>query len=352
MRKDKNQRGAAAIMVAIVIVLLLSFTALAVDLGYRHVAKNELQNVADTSALAAARQLGANYEPMNYAQQQSYVCDPAPIVATAQNIAVKNKAGGVNIAVDSADVVIGIWDGSTKVLTPTLNRPTAVKVTARRDGTTNGPVSTFFARIFGSDTMSVTADATAALTGQSTAGPGALPVPIGISRSWFTGEFCNQYIQFHPTSGTTGCAGWHTYDSKTHSTSQLTKILNGLTDGTYASPGAQAGDTLFNFSGGDLSAVLSEFENLFNTMRVKNDGVLDNDTDPNTWTTGVVVYDLECGDNPSGDTLVVGFATVTISEVLGPPPVIRGMVICENVEQGRGSGGNYGTLGSIPGLVE
>ena len=46
------------------LIVLLSFVALAIDVGYMVVVKNELQNVADAGALAGARQLGDIYEPM------------------------------------------------------------------------------------------------------------------------------------------------------------------------------------------------------------------------------------------------------------------------------------------------
>jgi len=49
----------------------------------------------------------------------------------------------------------------------------------------------------GKDTVDVTAAATAALTAQSTTGPGGLPIPVGISRAWFENKavFCDQPIQ-------------------------------------------------------------------------------------------------------------------------------------------------------------
>ena len=79
-----DQRGAAVVMVAVAMMTLLGFAAIAVDTGYLMVAKNELQNVADASALAAARQLGAIYEPMTSAEQQSYTCNPGTIIPVAQ----------------------------------------------------------------------------------------------------------------------------------------------------------------------------------------------------------------------------------------------------------------------------
>jgi len=53
LEKVKNQAGATAIIVAITLPMLIGFGALAVDVGYMYVNKNELQNVADAAALAA-----------------------------------------------------------------------------------------------------------------------------------------------------------------------------------------------------------------------------------------------------------------------------------------------------------
>ena len=59
----------------------------------------------------------------------------------------------------------GQWDpNATPRFTPTLNQPDAVSVTVRREGGTNGPISTIFARVLGVNTFDVQADATAALT--------------------------------------------------------------------------------------------------------------------------------------------------------------------------------------------
>lgn len=57
-----RQRGAAAIIVAVSLAMLIGFAGLVLDLGHLYVTKTELQNAADACALAAANEL---------------VCDPA-----------------------------------------------------------------------------------------------------------------------------------------------------------------------------------------------------------------------------------------------------------------------------------
>lgn len=343
-----NQRGTSAVLVVLCLVILLGFAALAVDVGYLLATKNELQNVADAAALAATRQLGAIYEPMTYDEQTAYICDPAEIIPIAKSISVKNKAAGINIIINDQDIVIGQWDAAAKTLNPTLNQPDAVKVTARRQSGINGAVTTVFSKILGINNVGVFADATAALTGQSTAGPGELEIPVGISQKWFEPNFCDQPIKFYPTGDINGCAGWHTFDSWPANADKLRGILEDMTpaDSTFESPETIAGESEFVFTGGNIAAVFDEMEALYESKK-DSDG---------SWETNVVVYGSTDCSNPTGEITVVGFATAIITGVNGPSDdpahTIFATVICDNVSQGRGSGGNFGTKGSIPGLVE
>lgn len=55
MRRMRNQRGAIAVMVALMTVSLVGFTAIAVDIGALWLDRKELQNGADAAALALAQ---------------------------------------------------------------------------------------------------------------------------------------------------------------------------------------------------------------------------------------------------------------------------------------------------------
>lgn len=362
--------GATAVIVGLMMIVLVGFAALAIDFGYSMVTKNELQNIADASSLAATRRLGVIYESMSYQAQQNYDAqyDAASIRQAAVDVAFENRSGGKHIVIKEEEVFIGKW--SSTGFTETLLQPNAVKVIARRDGNANGPITTFFAKIFGTDLLNIWADATSALTGQSTAGPGGLPIPAGISYAWFLNKetYCNQPIKFYPTNTPEGCAGWHTYtddffSNQPASANKLGNILDSLTylpgdTRRLESPVTTAGITRFEFTGGTVASAFPDMLELFNAMKVLNDGVVDADNDPNTWTTAVVVYDWPNCSNPNprgnpGTIPIVGFATVVITEVLvTPEKTINGRVLCNFVEPGRGGGNPLGTLGSIPGLVE
>ncbi|HOD35429.1 MAG TPA: pilus assembly protein TadG-related protein [Syntrophales bacterium] len=355
-----DNRGAVAILVALLLVVFVGMGALAVDVGYLMVSRSELQNVADAAALAATRQLGVLYEGMTSAQQVAYVVggtDESLIKSAAAAVAISNQAGGVSIAIDPDDILIGTWDSrlGPDPFSRTNSQPDAVRVTARRDQQVNNPVSTFFARVFGIQSAPVNAVATAALTGQSTAGPGGLPIPVGISRAWFDNRsvFCEQPIRFYPTNSPEGCAGWHTYTDEPPNASRLRRLLNDIENSRYESPEVVAGSTELNYVGGTIASAFPDMQSLFESMKVRNDGRLDLDNDPNTWTTTVVVYDASDCSNPNKAIATAGFATVVIYDVHeAPEKTIYARVICDSVDFGRGGGGNYGTMGSIPGLVQ
>lgn len=359
VRNLQDQRGVIAVIVGILTVVLLSLVAFSIDIGHAVVVKNQLQNVSDSAALAAARELGRMYEGMSYEDQQIFVCDPSIIIPIAQSAALKNSAGGKNITINSNDVIIGRWHWNENPprFEPTLNQPDAVSVFARRDATANGPISTFFASLLGKDTLNLTARATAALTGAGSVGPNGLPIPVGISEYWFTlyeeTGYCNKPIKLHPTNTIAGCAGWHTYDDTPANAAKLRRLLIDLKAGTFTSPDVTANVDGFIFIGGDVASDFSDMKALFDYMKGLNDGVLDNDEDPNTWTTAVPVYKWDNCDNPRNDIVIKGFATVVIKEVIeAPEKTINAEVICNKVIAGRGSGSYYGTKGSIPGLVE
>jgi hypothetical protein len=327
------------------------------------VVRNELHNVSDAAALAATRQLGHIYEGKSYGERENYnaSADAATIISVAQQVGASNTvAGSAGVAIHASDVEIGrwVWNPATDTFSfqATFSQPDAVRVIARKDGSANGPVATFFAGIFGMNTIDVSAKATAALTGQSTADAGGLPMPVAISKAWVEGgaafSFCNQPIRFYPTNDPSSCAGWNVYDRYENANdSNLRRTIDDLQSGAYVSPATTANVTQYVFTGGTMSS--QTFDNMLSLFQARRNRDLNHDGVNDAWEAGVPVYDSsDCG-NPSGAITIVGFATIVITGVQNAPTKqIDGYVICNNVEPGRGSGRNYGTKGSIPGLVQ
>lgn len=355
-----GQRGAVAIMVALLLFSLIGIAALAVDVGHIMIARNELQNIADSAALAATRRLGVNYANLSYTEQQTYQCNPDEIKSVVHDVASKNQVAGGSITILDTDVTIGIWNSKTKELTPTNDHPDAVRVAARKER--NNPVTTFFARIFGITSVPVIdIDATAALISLSEIPPGNLVLPVGISKHVFDFPNINgTVIDIFPLHSENWYIGYHTYNEMPPNADTLGNILTDLKNGTYQSPEVKAGETIFQFFEEGVSGDAMEMIQLFNTMRVKNEEPFDADQDPNTWTMSVVVYDDgESKENPVGEKTIAGFSTITItgtntsgggSEV-GLKAIIKCDMIMDQTERG-GSTATVGSKSSLAGLVE
>lgn len=156
----QDQKGVSAVIIAICIVMLIGFVALAIDIGHIAVARNELQNAADAGALAGARYLYSdNGEAINpNANQIGY---GAAIANFSEQVPVEvNWTSG-----NTGDVQRGHWSFATRTFTPNdklealpiwlysedeldsnLDFINAVRVRARRQDIL---IASWFARIFG-----------------------------------------------------------------------------------------------------------------------------------------------------------------------------------------------------------
>jgi Flp pilus assembly protein TadG len=343
-----NSRGAVAVMVAIMLTVLLAMAAAALDIGHALVARNELQNSADAGALAGARALGVLYEGMTPAAMGTYQLsggDAATIMTAVQSTAVLNAAAGVNVTVNAGDVQIGLWNSATRTMTPTVNQPRSVRVITRRDGTANGPISTFLAGVIGMTSMNVRAVATAELTAIGSTPPAALDLPVAISQLFFTQYGCGDSIMLYPSNGNPqSCAGFTTFDQTPSNNAAMLAIINGMINGSYQTPSTTAGTSQLNFTNGTLSnPTWNALVNLFNTKKDAN-GV---------WDALVAVYQGSAC-NPSGAIPIIGYANIRITNIHGQPgATIVGNVSCP-LFQGGGVGGGpaFGVFTTLPGLVE
>jgi Flp pilus assembly protein TadG len=177
IRSQKQQRrGAVVPLTALLLIVIMAFLAFAIDLGYALIVRAQLQNAADAAALAGASQMldstilqgtpwwpDGTYSAVNNANAQ------------AQGFALKNYGGGVALVVpgntgntSSGDIVCGnLSDPSNNAEQMSFsNHPyNSVQVRVRRDSTSNGPLSLFFARALGFNNLSLEAQATATYQG-------------------------------------------------------------------------------------------------------------------------------------------------------------------------------------------
>jgi Flp pilus assembly protein TadG len=178
---SRSQKGAVSVLVALTLPVLVGAGALAVDLAYLHVVRNQLQNDADAAALAGARKLytiGAS------------ALDWSGAANTASNAIALNSAAGHALA--DGQVQTGYWDMTQAAtglqalpMTPGANDAPAVQVSlGKSEGQNQGPVRTFLASIWGVYAKPVRVTAVAGVSSPGTILPGGL-FPFAISKCMY-----------------------------------------------------------------------------------------------------------------------------------------------------------------------
>jgi len=222
-----NQKGVTFVFVTLAIVVLIAFTALAVDIGHLFVVRNELKNAADAGALAGALVLynnnGTAVNPG--ANQEAY---DAAVANRSENLAVEvnwisgntgdverghwSFATGTFTANDSLEPV-PLWNASNAELDANTNFINAVRVQTRREAS---PAASFFARAFGFENFILRAESVAYIGFAGSVEPEKVDQPIAI---------CLQSIL--DTNGEYTCATGRMIDSgsgTTHNTGAWTNF--------------------------------------------------------------------------------------------------------------------------------
>ena len=175
------QKGVVTVLVALTLPVLVGAAALAVDLAYLHVVRNELQNDADAAALAGARAL---YQGGSSSLNWSAAADKA------RSAIALNRAAGHALA--DGQVQTGYWDTHQTTtglqglpMTPSINDAPAVQVNlGKSDGQNQGPARTFLAGIWGILSVPVRVTAVAGVTSPGSVNPGGL-FPLAISQCMY-----------------------------------------------------------------------------------------------------------------------------------------------------------------------
>ena len=134
--RPQQERGQVIVLVVVMLVVLLGFAALVIDVGYAYYAHRQLQASADAAALAGAQELP----------------DPARAEQIAREYS--SSAGSKNEHHDIPDVTTTV---TTKCIgsIPGCDPVNAVVVLEK------APAKTFFAGLFGIDSIKITARSTA-----------------------------------------------------------------------------------------------------------------------------------------------------------------------------------------------
>jgi Flp pilus assembly protein TadG len=211
----KGAEGSMAVVIALAMVAFLGMASLAVDMGHLYTVKNEMQNNADAAALAAARAL--IHEDMSTDNRDTYRDASGAVNAAMAVLQQASTLQGLASMPDGSrndvDITFGTWNehaigskwtnigNSTAV--PPSSTANAVQVTLRRAaGTAYGPVTNFFAGVFGSGTSEVAATSRACMGYAYSVYAGTVELPVALpatgpisplasagNSSWWAGIF-------------------------------------------------------------------------------------------------------------------------------------------------------------------
>ena len=138
------RRGSYAILVALLLIVMLGFAALAIDLSYLRLARMQAQNAADAGAHAALMELRKTRD------------QETARIRAAQLVNMNFIAGDQAVIEPGTDVVFGGWDFPSHTFDPSADYVNAVEVTVRREADApGGSVPLMLAKIWGSDSAEV-----------------------------------------------------------------------------------------------------------------------------------------------------------------------------------------------------
>lgn len=174
-------RGATAVLVAICLVLLCGFLALALDVGHLVSIRGELQNAADSGALSGVRDLDGTTTHLQAAIDSGEHFAKQHATDTQQSVVVA-----------TGDVQIGFWDRDKKEFSPyevddvtpalascvTLPCVNAVRARTYRDASHSGVVPLAFAGVLGKTSSQVNSVAVAVTGGPCSVRCIGLPIVL------------------------------------------------------------------------------------------------------------------------------------------------------------------------------
>ncbi len=291
-----SQRGATAVVVALLIAVLAGFTALVVNVGHVMAVRSQLQNATDAAALAGAEDLDGTIAGLGAARASAVDYAARHATDRAQSVLIRD-----------ADVVLGHWNADLPrgdAFTPivdtspaSLGMTNAVLVRAGREEARGNPVQVFFAGLLGTKAVDVRAESIAVRGGPCDEG---CAIPIAFAECQVIREDgtlkCDEPLVFN-SDGTDNIGFTNLAPDPTVSTSTLRQILAGECRNV-------AVDGVIGVSNGaNLNPLVNDFTALIG-KRVSAP-IVDLGTCP-----------VRFNEHPNGAP-IVGFASFTITDVVG-----------------------------------
>lgn len=181
--------GSVAVITAFGLVAFLGMVSLAIDMGQLYTVRNELQNVADAAALAAAGNLVHDYGAG--AVRDASAAQQAALTVVQRQSQLSGQPAVADADRNDLNIIFGAWDiykGNPATawteIGPTCasdSNANGVKITIRRDsGTVYGPVSNLFGGVLGLNTSQVAATAIAYLGYTHEVPTASVKVPLAL----------------------------------------------------------------------------------------------------------------------------------------------------------------------------
>jgi hypothetical protein len=340
----RGERGATAVMVALLLVAIVSLLALVMNVGHLMTVRAQLHNATDSAALAAARELNGTEEGLAAAKR------------VAANYAFRHETdsldnGEPRIVIDpDTDVKFGHWWSSRPResafeeiagRTPgDLGWINAVLVGDGRETARGNEVDTIMGGLFTRQTTDVTAESVAVFGG---ACESYCSIPIAFSTCIIQDPItkalnCDSVLEFN-SDNTDNIGFTNLADSPTITPPIVSSLVGNGEDCTTS---AQVDDNIGVTNGNSLGPVFDAFSQLAGKT-----------------VTAPVVYLGECGPEAkfvahATTAPVVGFVSFTIQEVFGPP--VNKIILktaCQWAEKKAAIGGCtfFGTTPTQPRLV-
>lgn len=236
----RKERGVVAVIVALSMAALIGFVGLALDLGKLYIAKSELQNSADSCALAAVRELGG-------ANTNQLVLAEAAGIAAGTRHDVLFHSETIALAVDDSvtfsQTLEGVYQPKTAMSSNEALLARYARCTVERTGIANWFIQAL--NVLPGISMGNQAVAATAVATRSPSQIASCALPVAICSSAVTpapsiGTWLQSAIS--PGGATTGNFVWVDYSPSGGGAAELGANLTGPGVCNLPATGAQAGE--------------------------------------------------------------------------------------------------------------
>jgi hypothetical protein len=316
MRPTRRNRGAIVVLAGFTLLAAIGLAVIAIDLGHLSTASGEVQTLADAAAAGGARSL----------MQPDGKGDP---IAAAQILLANNTVDGRSGSKAAAsDIQVGTYDFAKAQFSKGGGTPNAVRVTVAAS------VQNIVAGVYGDTQSTVTRQAIAAFSGNSSARP---TLPLAISKCTFASYQksgnCDSMTTLKQAPDGKDGSGWTSLGSDNASASKAVQYLPAdCGGGGVTPPRLKVGDPI-GIMNGQANKVLKTVQDCVAKGH-------------NEFT--VPVVDVECNGKFNKQKPVLGFATVHVVNVTakGGSKGIDVTPVCDTSSGEMGGGPDYGTRAS------